>query len=257
MALQTFVDTHVKFDAGAGLFVLPNILVRPAQQQAIRLRTAATPNRDGIYTAGGVRGEHRVQVVGRIVLSAGQSMDDAWRELVTGLPIGVIGKLYNRQDDTTFRWAEVEALDPGESQEGSALDYSVSFLCADPFEYSTGLSQVARNGVGNMVANNAGGLEANPTVQVVVSAIVGANPWIRVTNLLTGKAVKLYPSAPLTYVLDHRLRTVTRSTGGDGRTDLDATSELFALALGNNTIEIAASNCTPGDTTISWRSCWP
>lgn len=253
MALQTFVDTHVKFDD----FVLPNILIRPAQQQAIRMRTGATPNRDGIYSAGAIRGEHRVQVVGRIVLSTGQSMDEAWRELVAGLPIGVIGKLYNRRDDTTFRWAEVEVLDPGESQEGSALDYSVSFLCADPFEYASGVSSGLRNGVGNLVVSNAGGLPSPPSVQVVLSAIVGANPWVSVTNATTGKAIKIYPPGLATYNTDHRLRTVTRSTGGDARGDLDAASEFFPLALGNNTIEIAASNCTPGDTTISWRSCWP
>ena len=61
---------------------------------------------------------------------------------------------------------------------------------------------------------------------------------------------------PATYTLDHRLRTVARSTGGDARPDLDAASLFFDLALGNNTIDIAASNCTIGDTTISWRSRW-
>lgn len=64
-------------------------------------------------------------------------------------------------------------------------------------------------------------------------------------------------SSGQTYTLDHRLRTVARSTGGDARPDLGAASIFFDLALGNNTIDIAVSNCTVGTTTLSWRSRWP
>ena len=252
MALQTFVNTHVKF----GSFVLPNILQRPAQQPGVRLRTAPTPNRPGVYTAGGVPDAHHVHVVGKIVLSDGQSMDDAWRELTVGVPRGIIDKLYTRQDETTFRWAERESLDPGDSQEGSALDYSVSFLCADPYEYASGLSAGARTGIGNLVVNNAGALLTPPTIEVIIASIVGANPSVTITNSTTGKAFTIYPAAPATYTLDHRLQVVSRSTGGDARPDLGADSILFDLALGNNTINVAVSNCTVGDTTVSWRSRW-
>jgi hypothetical protein len=253
MALQTFVNTHVKF----GSFVLPNVLLRPTQRQDVRLRTAPIPNRPGVYTAGGVPDAHHVHIVGKIVLSPGQSMDDAWRELTTGIPRGIIDKLYTRQDDTTFRWAERESLDPGDSQEGSALDYSVSFLCADPYEYRDTLDSGLRTGVGALVVNNiAGSLPTPPTIEVIVASVVGANPLVTITNATTGKALTISPGAAATYTLNHRLRTVTRSTGGDARPDLGAASVLFDLALGNNTINIAASNCTLGDTTVSWRSRW-
>ena len=253
MALQTFVDTHVKF----GTFVIPNILLRPTQQSGVRMRTAATPNREGLYSAGGVRDAHRVHAVGRIVLAPGDNMDDAWRELVAGLPYGVFDKLYTRQDDTSFRWAEVESLDPGESNEGSALDYSVSFLCTDPFEYAAGLSSGLRTGAGNLTVANAGPLVTPPTIEVIVASVVGANPSVTLTNSTTGKDLTIHPPAAATYTLDHRLRTVTRSTGGDARPDLDAASIFFDLAPGNNTIEVAInSDCTVGNTTVSWRSRW-
>ncbi len=252
MALLAFVNTHTTFDG----FVLPNILNKPMQGASARLRLAETPNRPGEYTAGGKRASGKLSVIGRIVLSSGQSMDDAWRELVVGLPIGTVGKLATRQDDTSFRWAEVETLDPGDVEEGSSLIYQVGFSMADPFEYAAGLSSALRNSVGTVTANNAGALATPPSLEVIVASVVGANPTATITNSTTGKALVINPAVAATYTLDHRLRTITKSTGGDARTDLSAASEFWDLASGSNTITVAASNCTVGDTTISWRSRW-
>lgn len=253
MALLAFVDTHVKF----GTFVLPNVLTRPSLPYTGRARTAPTPGRVGLYSEGAVRDAQRVSVNGRIVLSTGQSMDDAWRELITGLPFGVTDKLYLRKDDTTFRWAELESLDPGDSQEGSALDYQASFLCADPYEYSTGESAATIVPPATTATlNNTGGLITPVQVEVIVSA-VAANPLITITNSTTGQAIKLRPSGAATYTIDTRLRTITKTTAGDPRTELDATTVLWLLATGNNTINITVANATLGNTTLRWRSRWP
>ena len=137
------------------------------------------------------------------------------------------------------------------------FDLPAFYILADPQSLSRRARHLGLDVPLEVVtATNAGALVTPPGLEVIVASVVGANPTATITNSTTGKALVINPAVAATYTLDHRLRTITKSTGGDARTDLSAASEFWDLASGSNTITVTASNCTIGNTTISWRSRW-
>lgn len=144
----------------------------------------------------------------------------------------------------------------------SAGSFSLKFFCPDPFAYAIDDDEFSITSTGShMVTRHIGNIESNPVYRIKGVIRSGANNYIRVvTNGSELVIVNAVLSSGETLVVDTEKMTayVEDGNGNTLRNALPYLRDLNfpTLAVGNNTVSVAANNATFTELEIHAKSRW-
>lgn len=219
-----------------------------------------TPGRHGKFRDGGFVDQRRVTAKGRLFALNGDS--DSLRDAVAAFrwahsPSPLPKKLYLQQD--RYVNADVEQVSNMEWRKPlSEIEYSVSFVCANPFVYSEAtFTHSFGFALGATTANETiatgGTWDSAPSISFdVTAAPVGSS--ITIANTSTAQTFVYKPTTIGVHIADTEIEKVSRG-GVDSMSGM--TGEFLLLAPGNNSMAVTlAGGITVGTITFTWRNRW-
>ena len=213
-----------------------------------RIGSSETPGRSGGYAGAQYAAERKISLTGTLTGATYTVLHDNWSNLVAAHDVSGPQPLSIRTG--WYFNATVESFADSE-REIDHIQWDATYVCADPYQYSTTLSAPTLATTGGTITGVLGNKNALPVLTLTVSA-APANAYVTVSNTTTGESFTLFPDATGAYIIDSLLETVTRSS-----VDKMATFQgrFVSLKPGSNVFTITVTNgATLSAVTINYRA---